>query len=135
MKYGIFEGYDHHNERSLWQVFGKDNDYQGVWHETKEEAIKELEAKLEALQKTVPITLREIEEIGKLEAENDRLKKSFEALHQAYERVKEELTLCQNDLDRLGRLYAEKMDKLGDARRTIRQLRIEQGSPTNNEEV
>ena len=130
MKYGIFEGYDHHNERSLWQVFGKDNDYQGVWHETKDEAIKELEAQLDLEQRDAAR-----EEVVALEAENDRLNKSFEALHQRYERVKEELTLCQNSLDILGRRYDARMDDLGDARRTIRQLRIDQESSTNNEEV
>ena len=87
-----------------------------MWHETKEEAIKELEAQLD-LEQTVPITMREIGEIEKLKAENTRLtrllsesnpryllglEREFEDLTQRYQRVlkqnekrREDITLLQ----------------------------------------
>ena len=37
----IFQGYDHYNNKPLYQLQGIKNDYVGMWHETKEEVMKE----------------------------------------------------------------------------------------------
>jgi len=42
MSYDIFEGYDHKNNISLYQVTGKNNEYIGEWHTSKADAEKEL---------------------------------------------------------------------------------------------
>lgn len=42
-KYIIFEGYDHYNQKPLYQVLGKNNDYVGEWHDDRKDAEEELE--------------------------------------------------------------------------------------------
>ena len=143
MKYGLFEGYDHHNERSLWQVFGKDNDYQGVWHETKEEAIKELEAQLDLEQRDkVWATHNANRLLGPLE--KMQLEKlgvvlrglgldSFEDLTAYIEGMNDENDRLKKELNQERRDYAHAMHIL---QRVESCLRTElRGSPTNNEEV
>lgn len=41
-KYKIFNGFDHFNGINLYQVLGTDNEFNGEWHTSQEEAKKEL---------------------------------------------------------------------------------------------
>lgn len=41
--YTIFEGYDHYNQKPLFIVKGKNNDYVGEWHDDRKDAEEEME--------------------------------------------------------------------------------------------
>ncbi len=42
LKYKVFEGHDHYNNKPLYQVSGVNNDYVGEWHKKERDAKKEL---------------------------------------------------------------------------------------------
>ena len=41
-EYNIFEGFDHLNNKPLYQVTGTNNDYSGEWYTSKTDAVNEL---------------------------------------------------------------------------------------------
>ncbi|MDD3875414.1 MAG: hypothetical protein PHT69_02220 [Bacteroidales bacterium] len=49
--YTIFEGYDHYNQKPLFQVVGKNNDYVGEWHDDRKDAEEELEDLIHQMKK------------------------------------------------------------------------------------
>ena len=58
MKYYIFEGFDWANQRPVFQVNGRDNDYCGEWHNNKQEAQAELDGLVKTMAKQAEIEAR-----------------------------------------------------------------------------
>ena len=41
-QFKLFEGFDHYNNKPLYQVIGINNDYEGEWHTNEKDALNEL---------------------------------------------------------------------------------------------